>query len=194
MCEKIIDKKLNKLPYSKHFRAKIVSKKSASSYEVLYKGKKHTVAASGLYGINEFVWICIPSGNWKEAYIEQPPSGNKILWAGVNYMHSGQTITLSDHISGQRSGIVLVWQAYVNQQAINADFVYTFIPKFHIQNYSGAGVCCWLAAPGAWKTASKYVYVKDRTITGHDINSSTGSASGITYDATYWVLTKVLGI
>ncbi|KAM9866746.1 hypothetical protein ACIFOC_00438 [Leucobacter aridicollis] len=114
---------------------------------------------------------------------------NKVLWAGTPiYMHAEQVATLSERVSDQATGIVLVWQAYVNGAVKDYDIVYVFVPKWHVAGaLNGKGVQCTLW-PGNSGTAphQKYVYVVNERILGNAINGISPRTSH--------VLTAVLGV
>ena len=120
--------------------------------------------------------------------------GNKVLWSGASYMGGGLTATLSEPISKQRTGIVLVWSAYGNGQAQNYDFAYHFVPKEKISGLSEVGANFPLGTANFSKFGCKYLYFQDSVIRGYSTNDTTGSGSGITYTNNYWVLRQVLGV
>ena len=125
-------------------------------------------------------------------------SANKILWGpDYYYMNGSQTINLSQNVSEQKNGIILVWQAYVDGEPKYYDFNYTFVPKQHILIHDGAGVTCWLSNSSGNVVATKYVYVYDNHIQGNNVNNAgvtNRSGSGIITNSKYWVLTYVLGV
>ena len=125
-------------------------------------------------------------------------SANKILWGPNYYYMSGDhAINLSQNVSEQKNGIILVWQAYADGEAKYYDFNYTFVPKQHILIHDGAGVTCWLSNSSGNIVATKYVYVYDNHIQGNNVNSAgitNRSGSGIITNSKYWVLTYVLGV
>ncbi len=122
----------------------------------------------------------------------------KVLWQGSPlYVIDTHTIPLSDLVSNQKNGIVLVWQAYSSGQALNYYFNYTFIPKFHTAIHNGGGLVCWLSNSNGSSVATKYVYVSDNQIVGNASNGTgrTNQAnSGIYTNNNSWVLTAVLGV
>ena len=126
------------------------------------------------------------------------PTDNQVLWGGTDYyyMTANHIINLSQKVSEQKNGIVLVWQAYVNGAPQFYDFNYTFVPKHHILIHNGAGVTCWLSNSTAKIIGTKYVYVHNDRIEGNNVNDdgATNRASGITTTNNYWVLTYVLGV
>lgn len=123
-------------------------------------------------------------------------SENQILWQGAWYMNGSQTAYLSQKISEQQHGIVLVWQAYGDGSAKNWHYNYNFIPKWHALYKSSAGVSLWLTNDVGSQVASKYIYVYDDKLEGHNNNESgeTERGSGIYVTNNHWVLTCVLGV
>ena len=123
---------------------------------------------------------------------------NQLLWGpDFLFMSANHTINLSQKVSEQKNGIVLVWQAYANNEPKYYDFNYTFIPKQHILIHEGAGVTCWLSNSTGEIIATKYVYVYDDKIQGNAVNETgktTRSGSGIITNSKNWVLTYVLGV
>lgn len=124
-------------------------------------------------------------------------SDNQILWGpGYYYMTAGHTINLSQKVSEQKNGIVLVWQAYRNGAVQTYDFNFTFIPKWQVSVNPSRGVSCFLSDSTAGVIGTKYVYVYDDKIVGNNENSNgaTKRNSGITTTNNRWVLTHVLGV
>ena len=123
-------------------------------------------------------------------------SENQILWQGAWYMNASQTATLSQKVSEQQHGILLVWQAYSSGSAQSWDYNFCFVPKWQALTNSGRGVSMWLTADAGHIVASKYVYVYDDKIGGHANNSAgaTKRNSGITTTNNYWALTYVIGL
>ena len=122
---------------------------------------------------------------------------NQILWGpGYYYMNANHTINLSQKVSEQKNGIVLVWQEYSNGQAQPWGFNFIFIPKWQVVNDPGRGMVSILANSNLSKIATKYCYIYDDHINGNDVNSNgaTKRDSGITTTNNNWVLTKVIGV
>lgn len=118
-----------------------------------------------------------------------------ILWdEDPLYMRAAHTAELSEPVSEQNTGIVLVWSAYENG-AKDYNFFYQFVPKYHVEQHNGKGVNTGIIATETFGTiGSKYVYVYDDRITGNDYNDDSGTKNGITYNNAYWVLRYVLGL
>lgn len=124
-------------------------------------------------------------------------SANQVLWGpDYYYMIASQTIKLSQKVSEQKNGIVLVWQAYSNNAVQTYDFNFTFIPKWQVSVNPSRGVSCFLTDSTAGVIGTKYVYVYDDKIVGNNANSNgaTKRNSGITTTNNRWVLTHVLGV
>ena len=122
---------------------------------------------------------------------------NQVLWGpGYYYMTANHIINLSQKVSEQQHGIVLVWQAYVDGTVQTYDFNFTFIPKWQVSVNPGRGVGCFLTNSTAAKIGTKYVYVHDDRIEGNNVNDdgATKRGSGITTTNNYWVLTHVIGV
>lgn len=121
---------------------------------------------------------------------------NKVLWSGGWYMTSGHTATLSESISSQANGIVLVFSRYSSSTAQNYNFNTIFIPKSQVANHSGAGHSFIMTTDGTFSVmASKYLYINDTSIVGNDNNDKTGTgASGIVYTNNGFVLRYVIGV
>lgn len=124
-------------------------------------------------------------------------SGNHVLWGPDYYfMNASQTINLSQKVSEQKSGIVLVWQAYSDGSPQPWDYNFTFIPKWQTMTNSSRGITCFLSNSHAGYIGTKYVYLFDDKIKGHNDNATgaTKGNSGITTTNNHWVLTYVLGV
>lgn len=123
---------------------------------------------------------------------------NNILWGpDYMYMNGNQTINLSQKVSDQKHGIVLMWQAYSDGKPQSWDFNYTFIPKIHTLVFPAGGVTCWLSNSSGNTITTKYLYIYDDKIQGNAINelgSTTRSGSGTITNSKNWVLTYVLGV
>ncbi len=133
----------------------------------------------------------------KVAYFSDLLSANNVLWGpDYYYMLASQTVNLSQKVSEQKNGIILVWQAYDNGSPQPWHYNFCFVPKWQAIANSGRGVSMWLTNDVGNQVASKYVYVYDNKIVGHDNNGSvaTNRGSGITITNNHWVLTHVLGV
>lgn len=124
---------------------------------------------------------------------------NKILWQSPTglYLNASQTVTLSEGISKQPNGIVLIWSAYTGDTDNNYRWNCNFIPKIicSITNYSG-GYACPIGDNAYIYAGCKYIYItSDTTLTGHDYNQSfERTASSITVNNQRFALRYVIGI
>lgn len=117
---------------------------------------------------------------------------NNVLYNGAVYLKADQTVNLSGLVSNQPHGIVLVWCYYdaAEKTAKNQDFVYRFVPKYHVSAVAGCGF--WTSDFGAG--LCKYAYVHNNKITGNAVNYGSGTRNGITYNNTKYVLRYVIGV
>lgn len=123
---------------------------------------------------------------------------NTVLWSGKYYMSESQTATLTESVSSQANGIVLVWSEYdiTNSTAENANFNMCFVPKQFVKNHSGRGVGFIATSATLNVVANKYVYISDTSITGYaDNNTSiTEKDCGIKTTPNKFVLRYVIGV
>ena len=121
----------------------------------------------------------------------------KLLWTGGMYMTEGHKITLSEPVSAQPSGIVLVFSRYANGAVADTNFNNFFISKAVVREKPGIGhMFALFATPTFEMAAGKYLYINDTTITGHANNDATGTSAttGITYANNAFVLRYVIGV
>lgn len=128
-------------------------------------------------------WNCINNG------------GGRVLWSGAWYGGGGQTADLSEAVSAQPTGIMLVFSRYTSGTAHNYNFNHCFVSKEFVRLHEGAGSQFFLTTDGLFNAvASKYFYISDNFISGNNNNIATGSASGITYVNNQFVLRYVIGV
>lgn len=120
----------------------------------------------------------------------------KILWQGdPMFLIRSQRANLSENISDQNNGIVLIWSAYSNGQAQDWNFNFSYIPKKFLDlGFSGNGHVCHLFSSIFGQCATKYVYINDTFIGGNNENSATGTNNGITYANNQFVLRAIIGV
>lgn len=120
---------------------------------------------------------------------------NKLLWQGGHYMTANQTAELSEAVSAQGSGIVLVFSRYYSGDAANEHFCYFYVPKYIVEIHEDKGSIFTMATSNETYAASKYLYISDTSITGHENNSASGTgATGVKYDNSAFVLRYVIGV
>lgn len=118
-----------------------------------------------------------------------------VLWSGGYYMTSGHTVPLSEPVSKQPSGIVLVFSEYIDGAVSDTAFHTRFIPKTLVATHPGKGHCIQLSSSNLDYFATKYLYISDDKIVGHDNNGMTGTGDcGITFTNTRFVLRYVIGV
>lgn len=108
-------------------------------------------------------------------------------------MTSGHTATLSETVSKQRNGIVLVFSTYNSDDDMNYNWQSFFVSKVLISKTT-SGHTFTLNRGKFTYIGTKYLYIYDAKITGHDDNNLTGSANGITYANNKFVLRYVIGV
>jgi len=122
--------------------------------------------------------------------------GDRVLWSGSYYMTANQTANLSQKISKQEKGIVLVFSRYSGGEMRNYHFNSFFVSKEFIALLPGMGNTFLMTTDGSFSVmATKYLYIHDDKIVGNDINTQTGTgASGVTYENNGFVLRYVIGV
>lgn len=121
-----------------------------------------------------------------------PIKKQKVLWDNYMYMNSSQKAYLSEKISEQTNGIVLVFCAYSNGKPQNWNTTCRFIPKEKARLFNGTGE---LITMGGLEGISgyKYLYIYDDRIEGNDKNQQS-IASEITYNNSDYVLRYIIGV
>lgn len=125
--------------------------------------------------------------------------GQKVLW-GENltsgmYMTQDHTATLTEGVSQQRNGIVLMFCYYNGTGDTNWGYQSFFIPKVMVELQNGKGHTFSLTNGKFGDVGTKYLYISDDKIVGHIDNTISGTAtSGITYANNRFVLRYVFGV
>lgn len=121
---------------------------------------------------------------------------NKVLWSGKYWMNADQTITLSEAVSKQANGIVLVWSEYTDSAAVNANFNMFYVPKWFETAHEAKGVAMTVISATFNVAASKYVYISDTTIAGYANNGAAEATKtcGIKTSPQKFVLRYVIGV
>lgn len=145
----------------------------------------------GVDYVGNFIYGHRNNGVWENSSFRSIGT-NKVLWSGACYMDASHTITLSEAISSQVHGIVMVWSSYWSSAAQDDNFHYVFIPKQHVTDYSGKLVISHLQTGQLATIATKGVYIADTAITGHDDNTAVVTSKN--FNGAAFVLRKVLGI
>ena len=133
------------------------------------------------------------SGSWGAWSVVYSGAG-KMLWSGSRLMTDTETITLSEAVSQQQSGIVLVFSRYVSGAAADYYFVCHFFPKQIITVTSPAGACYTMTTSKMEAISAKYLKIADTSITGSAENDDSGTANGVTYNNGLFALKYVIGV
>lgn len=120
---------------------------------------------------------------------------NKILYSGASHMNASQTITLSEAVSKQANGIILVFSLYRNGAAEDVSIQSFFVSKQEVALLPNAPHSFFLVVNAGFSIiGAKYLYIDDKTITGHSGNTSTGANNGINFNNSNYVLRYVIGV
>lgn len=154
----------------------------------------------------EYVAISIPVFDWSATDFNfnvpvtimgsKVGGANKILWEGDSQMQANDTIQLSEAISAQTSGIVLVFSSTLGS------WVTHFVPKIMVDiNYGGGQSFFLTVNAGLSYVGAKYLYISDEEITGHVSNVMYNSqnqypetASGLVAANAMFHLNYVIGV
>lgn len=120
----------------------------------------------------------------------------KTLWSSNYgyYMASDQTIQLSEPASAQPNGIVLVWTGVKDGQSVDSSISLQFVPKKAVSMFNDKGFSFTSFGYNFDNIFSKYVYISDSKIRGHDLNMEKGSKAGITFNNSNGKLRAVIGV
>lgn len=139
----------------------------------------------------------------QERLLNNISNTNRLLYQGEGlFMHELQKITLSEKISEQPSGIILVWSVYNSSQTQNYHYCFNFIPKYVLKfpketdSANGVDIDLFLCAGG---TGGGYAGVKclsitDDVIYGNAGNDDVKNIQGIECRNNTWVLRAVIGV
>ena len=121
--------------------------------------------------------------------------GQKVLWSGGKYMTADHQADLSEPVSKQDNGIVLVFSTYQDGAAIDANFNLFFVPKQFVSLMGGYGSAYQMNTVNFNTVGAKYLYIHDTYIKGNENNNLSGTAtSGIVFNNAMYVLRYVLGV
>lgn len=135
-------------------------------------------------------------GSWGEwvlasAYVTE----GKLLWQGVYYMDTNHTATLSEAVSKQKSGIVLVFSPYDNGTATNGAWNCHFVPKAMVSLHAGQTFSFFLTTSAMSNVGAKSLVINDANIKGHEDSRTTGDISDyMQFQNNKWVLRYVFGV
>lgn len=175
---------LNK-PYTDNATASIEVKKTGDG-TIRQIVQKSTKTDGAIYerGRDSSGW-----GAWSVVY----SGAGKMLWSGSLLMTATETATLSEAVSQQQSGIVLVFTRY-DSAATDYYFSCHFFPKQILTVTSPAGSVFTMATSKMEYISAKYIKITDTTLTGDAANNANGTTSGVTYDNDRFALRYVIGV
>lgn len=120
---------------------------------------------------------------------------NRVLWSGASHMNGNQSINLSEAISEQANGIVLVFSLYRDNAAENVSINSFFVSKYEIAALGGSPHSFFMLINAGFSTiGAKYLYINDDSISGHEGNTNSGSNNGIAFSNSNFVLRYVIGV
>lgn len=153
--------------------------------QIYYRGEKANaeVWERHYYTSSWGEWVCITK------------AGGRVLWSGAMYMQASHEIALSEPISEQATGIILVFSRYSSGEAQNYNYNHFFVSKRFVALHDGVGSQFLISSDGSFGSlASKYLYIGNTIIKGHANNTLTGTANGITFANNSFVLRYVIGV
>ena len=103
----------------------------------------------------------------------------RVLWQGLDAMSSTTEITLSESISSQMFGIVVVFKRYDASSGQSFHYNSFFIPKGLVQLEGGGGWSCTMVSEWIYLSC-KYLYITDTKIKGHTMNTTEKGDVGTT--------------
>lgn len=122
---------------------------------------------------------------------------NKVLWSGASQLNASQIITLSEPISEQLTGIILVfsWYDTSTSTARDTSFNTFFVSKEQARLLPNCGHTFIMSINAGFSAiGAKYLFLTDNNISGHVGNTTSGTNSGITFDNSNYVLRYVIGV
>lgn len=119
---------------------------------------------------------------------------NRILWSGAYWMMSNHTAPLSENISAQPNGAILIFSTYDIENSKPNDYGWQIfsIPKAMVP-VTTSGYQFTLTWNDFDYIGRKYLYIRDNSVLGNDNNKNKGTKNGITYDNSRFVLRYVIG-
>lgn len=123
---------------------------------------------------------------------------NNVLWNSGGYaMNASQTATLSQSVSAQAHGIILIFSYYYNNTGDDSHFCSFFVPKEFVATFPGVGMVFNMRRHMVFAPATKYLYITNTKITGHANNWESGTANtaaGVNWANNTFVMRRVIGV
>lgn len=113
----------------------------------------------------------------------------KVLWEDASYMQGNQKAILSEKVSEQIHGIILVFSGYSDGSPRNWNWTSQFISKKEVELTEGAGHL-FLSGGTQGVASFKYIYIYDDRLEGNDANTLQNG----NYDNKACVLRYVIGV
>lgn len=129
-------------------------------------------------------------GSWSVVY----SGAGKLLWTGSQLMTAAQSVTFSEPLDQQQSGIVLVFSRYISGTAQDYYYSAHFVPKQLIATTPSSSLSFIMATAKFEAIAAKYLLINNTGITGNDQNDDTGTANGVTFANNSFALRYVIGV
>lgn len=173
------------------------SSAGSGSIEVFREGESNQVRqVITRCSVNREIWERLYYSNKFQSTHLIYKGGGRVLWSGAYYMTAGHKISLSQKISKQEKGIVLVFSRISGGTVQDYHFNHFFVSKEFVELHAGAGSSFIMTTDGNFSVmACKYLYIHDDVISGNDVNNATGTgASAITYNNAGFVLRYVIGV
>lgn len=126
----------------------------------------------------------------------------KLLWGNpdspetYSQLGSGAVITLDEPISKQSTGIVLVFSLFRDNAPEDVSINSFFVSKAEAVHLLDGAPHMFMMGINSNLTVfgSKYVYISDDKLTGFEGNTNSGTASGINFNNSNFVLRYVIGV
>jgi len=132
--------------------------------------------------------------SWRR-HVNEDEFACKELWSGAFLMQANQTITLSEAVSKQKTGIVISFSYYTESGAQDSWWHSFFVPKQLVMSFPGK--IYMFSDRGDPYTATmfaKQLYISDNKITGADVNSTNYTSIVPPSNNYNYVLRKVYGV
>lgn len=130
-------------------------------------------------------WYNGTRGSWRKLAFENYVKEQPVLFNSASYMNAGQRANLSQKISEQKNGIVLIFSGYSNDSVKNYDHATCFVPKTFLNFFSGGGIMIPMGGSQG-VDGSKYIYIYDDHLEGNAANVSGNNGK--------YVLSQVVGV
>lgn len=171
----------------------------SGSLEVIREGEVNQVrqVVTRCSDVVREIWERLYYSNaWHEWRCIYKGGTGRVLWSGGYYMTADHTARLSEPVSAQPNGIMLVFSLITDGTVQDINFNHFFVSKHFIAVKSGLSSTFVMADANFSLVGTKYLYIGDASIVGHDVNNDTGTGvnSGIKYNNNRFVLRYVIGV